>query len=188
MTRPEETARENGVKRGIRVLKQKSPLKSEVGVLGILKQKTKQNSQIGKGIMEKQFKGHGHRGGRPSKLTKILLETICEYLIQWLYLAEAIQKAGISRTSLRRYMKIKSFARAIEEAQERYHEKAKERFSDSNDYKSQKAERQQEKGIFQERQHPEGVLRANKADEIRKEPAYRLLQQVLSVYARLLGY
>ncbi len=31
-------------------------------------------------------------------------------------------------------------------------------------------------------------MRADKADEIRKEPAYRLLQRVLSVYTGLLGY
>ncbi len=59
---------------------------------------------------------------------------------------------------------------------------------DRNDYKSHKSERQQENGIFQEKQHPEGVLRANEANEIRKEPAHRLLKLVLSVYTRLLGY
>ncbi|MBA7638753.1 hypothetical protein ES703_46409 [subsurface metagenome] len=42
--------------------------------------------------------------------------------------------------------------------------------NDRKDYNRRRKGRQQENGILQEEQHPEGVLRATKAGEIRKEP------------------
>lgn len=68
------------------------------------------------------------RGGRHSKFTKVLQDTICQCLLQGDSIDEAIRKAGISRTSFWRYRKNPSFVLAIEEAERIYSKKSLERF------------------------------------------------------------
>ena len=78
--------------------------------------------------MEEPFKKQKQRGGRPSKLTVTLQETICKYLLQGIPPEEAIRQVGISRTTFWRYRKNPSFARAIDEAWDRYWKEERERF------------------------------------------------------------
>ena len=71
---------------------------------------------------------HSRRGGRPTKLTTELQDTICQLILQGRTFTEAICEAGISRTSYWRYRKSPAFARAIDAAWHKYLEEEWERF------------------------------------------------------------